>query len=223
MNRPSKRMMLRVGVAAASAVLVAVAGTGLATASPTTIQFSEVALVADQPGKATLTDPLLVNPWGITEGPTTPLWVANNGLPDGATTHTATLYSGGGVSPIANTGRVFNLPGDAGPTGQVFNGITDATQFVVTGPNGSGPARFLFDTESGDILGWSPAANPTTAIVAKHVDGAIYKGLALWQTPLGNFLLAANFHDGRIDVFDSSFRMLSPLPDTFFHDPRLPA
>lgn len=58
----------------ALAVLVAlVAGTGTALASERPTRFAEVDLVSDQPGKAAITDPLLVNSWGLALGPTTPL------------------------------------------------------------------------------------------------------------------------------------------------------
>jgi uncharacterized protein (TIGR03118 family) len=222
------------GLIAVGAALAVAAGASSAAAhppSPGIVQaspkFSQVDLVADQPGRAPLTDPLLINPWGLAESPTSPLWVANNGLPLGSTTHTATIYSGGGVSPIMNTGKVVKIPGVDGPTGEVFNPVsaTDITQFVVSGPmGGAGPAVFLWVTEGGALLAWNPTADPNNAIEVGHgATGAVYKGLALWQTPLGNFLLAADFHNARIDVFDSSFRRLSPLPDSFFHDPRLPA
>jgi uncharacterized protein (TIGR03118 family) len=220
--RASVRGLVALGVLAAVA---AGAGTALAKEQPPT-RFAEIDLVSDQPHKAALTDPLLVNAWGLAEGPTTPLWVANNGLAQGRTTHTATIYSGGGVAPIANTGRVITLPGDEGPTGEAFNPVsgTDPTQFVVTNPmtHTSGPAIFLWVTEGGDLLAWNPAADPSNAIKVGGSDGAIYKGLALWQTPLGNFLLATDFHNGRVDVYDSSFRRLMSLGNRFFHDPRLP-
>ncbi len=111
---------------------------------------------------------------------------------------------------------VVSVPG--APTGQAFNG---GAGFVVSGSAGSGPARFLFVTESGDLLGWSPDADPTHAIVAAHVRGAIYKGLTMATTPFGSFLLAADFAHGRIDVFDSSFKRVR-LPAPFFTDRRLP-
>lgn len=224
------RLTVRAGVRglAALGVLAAVAagaGTALAREQPPP-RFAEMDLISDQAGKATLMDPLLVNAWGLAEGPTTPLWVANNGLATGRTTHTATIYSGGGVAPIANTGRVITLPGDEGPTGEVFNPVsaTDATQFVVTNPTtkAHGPAIFMWVTEGGDLLAWNPTADPNNAFRVGGSDGAIYKGLALWQTPLGNFLLATDFHNARIDVFDSSFRRLT-LPGNFFNDRRLPS
>jgi uncharacterized protein (TIGR03118 family) len=220
--RTSVRGLAVLGVLAAVA---AGTGTALAREQPAT-RFTEVDLISDQHGKARLTDPLLVNPWGLAEGPATPLWVANNGLAPGHSKHTATIYSGGGVAPIANTGKVITLPGDEGPTGEIFNpvSVTDPTQFVVTNTttHTHGPAIFLWVTEGGDLLAWNPMADPNKAIKVGHSDSAVYKGLALWQTPLGNFLLATDFHNARIDVYDSSFRHLTSLPRNFFHDRHLP-
>jgi hypothetical protein len=45
-------------------------------------------LVSDQPGVATLTDPNLVNAWGMSRGPNTPVWVSDNGA------DVTTLYRG---------------------------------------------------------------------------------------------------------------------------------
>jgi len=184
-----------------------------ATAAPATTRFREVDLVADRAGAAPLVDPKLVNPWGLALGPATPLWAANNG------TNTATIYTGGlnGATP-GKAGLEVTIPGGA-PTGQVFN---DTAGFVVTGVNGSGPARFLFASEDGDITGWSPAATPTAAIVGAHVDGAVYKGLAILHVGSTAFLLAANFKDNRIDVFDSTFKRLPELSQ-LFRDPELPS
>jgi uncharacterized protein (TIGR03118 family) len=43
---------------------------------------------------------------------------------------------------------------------------------------------------------------------------AVYKGLALGHNRRGDFIFAANFHDARIDVFDSSFQPAT-LPGSF--------
>jgi uncharacterized protein (TIGR03118 family) len=132
--------------------------------------------------------------------------------------HTATLYAGGlGGATVSKVGLTVVNDSD-GVTGQVFNGSAD---FVVTTAQGSGPARFLFDSESGDITAWAPAATGTHAVVVAHVDGAVFKGLALWSTPLGTFLLATDFANGRIDVFDRTFRQVD-LAGALFRDPRLP-
>ena len=211
----------RVAVVAVVAVpILATSGVGTAAADPGKARpaLTEVDLVSNVPGRAAITDAHVQNAWGLALGPTTPLWVANNG------TNTATLYAGGigGATPTV-VPLVVTIPGGA-PTGQVFNG-TDG--FVVTGPGGSGPARFMFVSEGGDLVGWNPTADPvvagrSTASLAKHVDGAIFKGLTTATTAFGSFLLAADFHNARIDVFDTSFNLIQP-PAPFFTDPALPA
>ncbi|MGI8869846.1 MAG: TIGR03118 family protein [Mycobacteriales bacterium] len=168
-------------------------------------------VVSDLPGRAQITDPALVNPWGMSLSPTSPVWTSNNG------TDSATLYTGG-VDGAAAIKVPLNVPIDGGaPTGQVFN---DTTAFTVSGAGGSGSARFIFASESGNITAWNPAAGPD-AQVQIHVPGAVYKGLALLHTPVGPFLLAADFHHARIDVFDGSFQRVF-LPAPFFWDRHLP-
>jgi uncharacterized protein (TIGR03118 family) len=207
-------------VAVVAVPVLVTSGVGTAAADPGKARpaFTEVDLVSNVPGRAAITDANVQNAWGLALGPTTPLWVANNG------TNTATLYAGGlgGATPTV-VPLVVTIPGGA-PTGQVFNG-TDG--FVVTGPGGSGPARFMFVSEGGDLVGWNPTADPvvagqSTASLAKHVDGAIFKGLTTATTAFGSFLLAADFHNARIDVFDTSFNLIQPAAP-FFTDPRLPA
>jgi uncharacterized protein (TIGR03118 family) len=204
---------LRICAAGTAAALLALLGASPAQATTPTPRFTEVIQVSNQASAhAAVTDGDVVNAWGLALGPTSPLWVANNG------TNTATIYRGGvNGAPVTKAPLTVMIPGGA-PTGQAFNGGSD---FVVTGPQGSGPARFLFVSEGGDVTGWSPAADTTHAILAAHVDGAVYKGLALAQTTFGTFLLAADFVGGRIDVFDRNFHRLD-LPNRFFHDPRLP-
>src|ERR1700730_14649945 len=53
--------------------------------------FHQTNLVSDIPGMAPLTDPNLVNPWGISAAPTSPMWVSDNNA--GVTT----LYNGAGA------------------------------------------------------------------------------------------------------------------------------
>jgi uncharacterized protein (TIGR03118 family) len=201
---------------AAAALLVPLVGAP-ATAGAQTAQrtrFTQVNLVADQAGQAQLQDPLLVNPWGLALSPTSALWVANNG------TDSSTLYTGSTTATptVAKAPLDVAIPGGV-PTGQAFN---DTTEFVVTGPAGSGPAPFIFVSETGDLTAWSPRADRNNAILAAHVDGAVYKGLALAHTPFGPLLLAADINHARIDVFDGTFQRLT-LPDAFFHDRRLPS
>ncbi len=80
--------------------------------------FARVNLVADRPGKAAITDPHLVNPWGLSQGPATPVWASDNGA------DVSTLYTGGGVGQTPSAAPlVVSIPGGA-PTGQAFNPTT---------------------------------------------------------------------------------------------------
>ena len=159
-------------------------------------------LVSDNGVPGTVTDPNLVNAWGLTASSTSPWWVADNGM------NVSTLYNGaGGIVPL-----VVNV-GEA-PTGTVFN---TTTGFPL--PAGVGNARFLFDTERGVISGW----NGGTAAQPKFTspDGAVYKGLAIAQTTVGPRLYAADFHNRRVDVFDGAWQ---PVKQSFFsfRDPTIP-
>jgi len=164
-------------------------------------------LVADTAGAAAQVDPNLVNAWGLVAGPSTPWWVNNN------QTNTSTLYDGtGAVLPL-----VVTVPG--GPTGIVFNG---GSGFMVSDGTHSGPATFIFSTESGVLSGWNHAVPPPASTQAlTGVDrsgvGAVYKGLAIASTAAGDQLYAADFHNARVDVFDSSFNLLS-TPGAFVDD-----
>jgi len=95
------------------------------------------------------------------------------------------------------------------PTGTVANTSTDF--------NGG---AFLFDSEDGIIANWTGAPSAVVA-VDNSAGGAVYKGLALLNNGSGNFLLAANFNSGKIDVFDRNFNATSLSGS--FTDPKLPA
>jgi uncharacterized protein (TIGR03118 family) len=148
-------------------------------------------------------DATLVNGWGLSAGPTTPWWVSDNGK------NATTLYNGAG----AKQALTVAVPG--APTGTVFNG--SATDFVISQNGKTGAARFLFATEGGTILGWSPAVNAATAIpgVDRSALGAVYKGLAT----ANDRLYATDFHNNRVDVFDASFNPVTTAP---FKDTKLP-
>jgi uncharacterized protein (TIGR03118 family) len=157
--------------------------------------------VANTSGTGAITDADLKNPWGLAIGPSGgALWVANNN------SNNTTLYNGGvNGAAVTKNALTVSIPGGK-PTGQAFSGGTD---FVVTGPNGSGPARFLFSSDQGDITGWNPTADRTHTISVAHVNGAVYRGLTLLADPSGDFLLANDFQNNRIDVFDSTFKKVT--------------
>jgi uncharacterized protein (TIGR03118 family) len=198
------------------AVTVTIKDQGGSTAtSSTTAQsgYLQVNLVSDQAGNALITDPNLVNPWGVADAPTGPFWIADNN------SNVSTVYSGdANGSPLANTGLVVSIPG-GNPTGIVANSTSD---FVVHSSTASGAALFLFASESGDITGWNPSVSLNQAETGISVPGAVFKGLALANTGTANELFATNFAAGAIDVFNSSFQAVA-LPSGAFTDPNLPA
>ena len=192
--------------------------------------FVQTNLVSDIPGLAKVTDPNLKNPWGTSTAPGLPIWVSDNNA--GVTT----LYDGTGqpiplqakppvnavaipAPPSAGTGAV------GAPTGTVFNPTGQG--FVVSKKGASGSSRFLFATEDGAIVGWSPTVDRANGIIAVDRStatdpagdvGAVYKGLALVTTSAGTFLYASNFRFGTIEVFDSSFNLVKS-----FTDPTVPS
>jgi uncharacterized protein (TIGR03118 family) len=159
-------------------------------------------------------DPNLVNAWGLAFNPYGAAWVADN--------HTglATLYNGNG-NPQS---LVVTVPGAAGatgsPTGTVFYG---GPGFVVGKGTASGPSRFLFASEDGGIAGWAPNVDRTHAIrvIDNSARNAVYKGIAISGNGHGTLLYATDFHNGKVDVYDSNFKP-AYLTGTF-HDPQLPA
>src|SRR3974390_1295142 len=91
---------------------------GPATAS-TSNSYTQTNFVSDQAGVAMVRDRNLVNAWGLSFGPSTPLWVSDNG------TDLTALYRGGnGMQPPSIVPLVVNVVGGA-PTGTVFNPTED--------------------------------------------------------------------------------------------------
>lgn len=169
-------------------------------------------LVSDQPGVADLTDPNLVNAWGIAFPPTGPFWVVDNG------TGVATLFS---TPPITALALVVHIPPPPGspagttstPNGIVFNSTAD---FAVSSAGKSGASRFIFVTEDGTISGWNPAVDATNAILAvdNSGNGAVYKGLAIGNNGSGNFIYATNFHAGVVEMYDGNFHFVRSFTDS---------
>jgi uncharacterized protein (TIGR03118 family) len=196
------------GAALAAAGSLTWVGVGGAQAAPTWVTpggtVLQTNLVSDLPGVAAVTDPNLVNPWGISESGGSPFWISDNNA------GVSTLYSTS-VPPVSIVPLVVRIPTPVGltggaPTGTVFNIANGAGAFKITGVNKSGvattaPALFLFDTEDGTIVGWNPNVNPpgtpasqagAQGTIAKdnsgnnftnpdpnQQTGAVYKGLTI--------------------------------------------
>ena len=182
--------------------------------------YRQTNFVSDWPGIAPVQDPLLVNPWGISKTGSSPFWVSNNG------TSTTQLFRGdvGGSPFVLNPSpQTITIPGGL-PTGTVAN--PTATEFVLPGDCASPPcgANFLFCSITGNITGWdpnAPIAGSTTAVIGASHPGNVLTGLALANNGSGNFLYAADFANGDINVYNSSFT-LQPAASFPFLDLTIP-
>jgi uncharacterized protein (TIGR03118 family) len=171
--------------------------------------FHQTNLVSDIPGLAQSTDPNLVNPWGLSSSATSPIWVSDNNA------GVSTLYRGDGSAvPLVVTIPAPGSPTGGTPTGTVFN--TTASDFKVTQGKNTAKALFLFATEDGTILGWNPGVGGLSATIAVDhsavpdiVNGAVYKGLTLGSVGANNYLYAANFRSGAVDVFNGVFHQVN--------------
>jgi uncharacterized protein (TIGR03118 family) len=225
--RPRRLAIGALAVAVPTAVAVALTiPSGPALAFGPGNEFHQTNLISDlSTVGAQVVDKDALNTWGLAFSATSPLWASDNnsGL--------ATVYSiapGGLTATKANLtvtvpgGRASTNDGSS-PTGQVSNSTTG---FVVTTTAGSGPAAFIFDSESGQISAWNHTADPistsgsSTATLEYSSPTAVYKGLTIATTDEGTFLYAANFHDGTVDVFNSQFQLVHLDGD--FTDPDLP-
>jgi uncharacterized protein (TIGR03118 family) len=209
-GRPPKSVLAASALLAAASLTLtgaaAQAAPARASSAGTVLQTN---LVSDLPGVAAVTDPNLVNAWGISESGTSPFWISDNNA------GVSTLYQvpGANNAPVTTVPLVVNIPTPVDttggtPTGTVFNFASGNGAFKVTGPNKNGvsttaAAMFLFVTEDGTILGWNPAIDPTgkfagpggvsaQAVIAKDNSGnnftnpdpakqtgAVYKGQAI--------------------------------------------
>src|SRR5258706_5304138 len=194
----------------------------LAHPNPVSAQhYTETVLVSNftVPNQTPVHDSNLQNPWGLVASPTSPCWVANNAG------GTSTLYDATGltlsppsVPPVANVTIIGNgsvaihsarrQNGSAGSrTGIMSNG--NAAVFHL--PNGNS-AKFIFVTEDGTVQGW--AGGPSATIVVDNsvkpdaANGAVYKGATIAEIDGKEYILAANFRSGRVDIFDSTFKQV---------------
>jgi len=113
--------------------------------------YTQTNLVSNTAGVAPVTDPQLINPWGLSRNSGSPWWVSDQA------TGFSTLYNGAGakqslivtIPPADPTNK--NTPTGT-PTGTIANG--SQTDFLLAPGK---PAVFLFSTIDGTIAGWNPA------------------------------------------------------------------
>src|SRR5882757_1103262 len=95
-----------------------------AAISPT---FTQTNLVSDVSGMAKITDPNLVNPWGMALGLNSGIWISDNG------SGKATTYDGKGQPIPSGSPQIVTIPGSGNaagkPTGVATN---DTAGFVIS-------------------------------------------------------------------------------------------
>jgi hypothetical protein len=176
--------------------------------------YLQTDLVSDIPGLATITDPLLMNPWGISRSATSPFWISNQ------VTNSSTLYAVTGSTNVTKVTAVnaqgfVNIPttanGPQGPTGQVNNSNT--ASFQLTPGDTTSSARFIFANLNGTISAW---AGGLAASIQVTTPNTVYTGLAINQAQTRLYAASAT----GINVFDGSFSPLSLGAGAFTTHPR---
>jgi uncharacterized protein (TIGR03118 family) len=170
-------------------------------------------LVSDMPGVAMFLDDLVVNPMGIEMSPLGFFVVANNG------TGVLTVHEPSGLplaSPIAPL--VVTVPPAPGgklqgaPTGVVLNHLAG---FSITSGLKRGRSLMLLATQDGLIQGWNPYVEKRQAIIAvdRSATRAAYFGLDVAMGDTGPVLAAADFRNGKLDLFDENFTFIRSFTD----------
>jgi uncharacterized protein (TIGR03118 family) len=162
-------------------------------------RYQQNNLVSDIAGVAQVQDTNLVNGWGISYHPTFPFWVSDNGT--GKTTLYAVTNDASGVPHASTVPLVVSIPGNGSVSGQVANNSAEFNSDI-----------FLFVSEDGTISGWRPDLGPAAEVLATRTN-AIYKGVTLATVGTNTVLLAANFHEGTLDIYDGNSQLLGQLTD----------
>lgn len=190
-------------------------------------EYTQTNLVSSGYVAAKVTDPNLINPWGMVAGPT-PIWISLQG------TNISSVYAIAAAE--AGTGALLTVkiptetgPAPNGPTGIVFNTFSPtSTTFEIPSSMGMVPSFFIFANLNGTISGWNPGSTGGAASAVIAIDnnsaGAVYTGLALGMVGSKTYLYAINFTpQGGVEVYDSSFKPASGLYwNSFDSDDYLP-
>ena len=173
-------------------------------------------LTADQPGVAPNVAPSLINAWGMVSFDRT-FWIADNG------TGKVSILDGKGL-PVTGKPASGAIDLGVGITGVAATGAAAGdVAFPIHTADTCGPAALIFASETGQLIGVNPELSITGGfvVVDRSSAGAIYKGVAVIQGGSGPAILAADFHNARIDVFDANFALVTNL--SFDNPASLPA
>jgi len=169
--------------------------------------YLQVNLVADTTVfGASRIDANLGNPCGIAISPKGRIWISCS------RTGQSVIYDSNGVQLFSPVAVLLNSTHNASPDGMVYNTTSD---FIVNG----NPAKCIYATEEGIVSAWN-SGDSTTTVADRSAGNALYKGVAIANDGTGNFIYAADFFNGKIDVYDKSFNYITGKP---FLDPNIPA
>jgi uncharacterized protein (TIGR03118 family) len=195
---------------------VLLAGSGLIadSASAQTKAYRQTNLVSSVPGIAANDAPSLISPWGIAFLPGSPFFVAESGSGSISSLNSSGMQASGVAVPVSPTDMIRSMPtGIASDGGGVFGPV-------------SAPFQYVLVTQDGTISGFSipngVAPAQATLVRDDSAAGAVYTALALLHPDCcAPFVAVANFNDGLIHTFTSTFDLLAG-PGSF-QDPNLPA
>jgi uncharacterized protein (TIGR03118 family) len=162
--------------------------------------------------QALVTDPTLINPWGVSVGPA--IWIDKAGNGSVAVDTAAGTVAAPSL-PFVTIPAAASTSAPGSPSGTVYNG--NSAIFDIPG---STSALFLFGTLDGTIAAWNVSSGAQAVTVVNNSTTASYTDIALDTNAAGTFLLAANFKQGTVDVFDSTFAPHALAGN--FTDPTLP-
>jgi uncharacterized protein (TIGR03118 family) len=146
--------------------------------------------------QALVTDPTLINPWGVSVGPA--IWIDKAGIGSVAIDTAAGAVAVPSLPSVTIPAASTSAHGS--PSGTVYN--SNSAIFDIPG---STSALFLFGTLDGTIAAWNATSGSQAVTVVNNSAKASYTDIALNTNATGTFLLAANFKQGTVDVFDSTF------------------
>jgi|GEM_PF-103744 len=159
---------------------------------------------------AQVTDPTLINPWGVSVGPA--IWIDKAGSGSVAVDTAA----GKLVIPSVTIPAAASASAQGSPSGTVYNSAGSGFNLP-----GGASALFIFGTLDGTIAAWNATSGTQAVTVVNNSAKASYTDIALDTNATGTFLLAANFKQGTVDVFDSTFA--AHALTSSFADPTLPS
>jgi uncharacterized protein (TIGR03118 family) len=89
--------------------------------------------------------------------------------------------------------------------------------FMMDGTINCASAKIIAVNERGQLIAINEDVAPGGVVVAdRSAAGALYMGVAVIESTRGPEILAADFHNNHVDVFDANFQLVTDLPDNAY-------